>query len=85
MDERVEEVREEGPQRFIAKSTPVDALERTRLQRFKDFVTACKRVLRVTKKPNREEFKGIVKISGAGILIIGAMGFLVSIVKDFFF
>ena len=49
----------------------------TTLTRFKSFITQCKRVFRVTKKPSKEEFKVIVKISGLGIAIIGVIGFLI--------
>ena len=44
--------------------------------RFMDFVAECKRVLRVTKKPNKFEFKTIVKVSGLGTIIIGLIGFI---------
>jgi protein translocase SEC61 complex gamma subunit len=37
------------------------------------------RVWRLLKKPSMEEFKLTAKISAAGLLIIGAMGFLISI------
>ena len=49
----------------------------TLFTRLKSFFTQCKRVFRVTKKPSREEFKVIVKISGLGIAIIGLLGFLI--------
>ncbi|MBW3015279.1 protein translocase SEC61 complex subunit gamma [Candidatus Woesearchaeota archaeon] len=48
--------------------------------RIKHFLVECKRVLKVTRKPTNEEFKVIVKVSGLGMLIIGAVGFLVSII-----
>lgn len=35
------------------------------------------RVLKITRKPDREEFMMSAKVTGAGILIIGAIGFLV--------
>ncbi|MCU0637435.1 MAG: protein translocase SEC61 complex subunit gamma [Methanothrix sp.] len=35
------------------------------------------RVLRLARKPSREEFKMIAKISMAGIGLIGTMGFLI--------
>ena len=35
------------------------------------------RVLRLARKPNREEFNMIAKISMAGIGIIGALGFVI--------
>lgn len=53
-----------------------------RWQRLKEFVKECRRVLKVTKKPNREEYKTIVKISGSGILIIGFMGFLIFFARE---
>ncbi len=53
--------------------------------RFKEFVTECRRVLMVTKKPTNLEFKQIVKVSGLGILLIGLIGFLVQTIKTLFF
>lgn len=35
------------------------------------------RVLKITKKPDRDEFEMSAKVTGAGILIIGAIGFLI--------
>ena len=49
------------------------------------FVKECLRVLRITKKPTKEEFKTISKVSGLGILIIGLIGFLISLVRSLFF
>ena len=40
------------------------------------------RVLKVTKKPSNEEFKTIVKVSGLGMLVIGLIGFLITLVKE---
>ncbi len=48
----------------------------------KEWWTDCLRVLRTTKKPDKEEFKTIVKVSGIGILIIGAIGFLVHLLNE---
>jgi len=48
------------------------------------FFKECKRVLKVTKKPNMEEFKTIVKVSGLGIAIIGLLGFMINIIKMYF-
>ena len=45
------------------------------------FLKECRRVLRVTKKPNSTEFKTIVKVSAAGMLLIGLIGFVVQMVK----
>lgn len=46
----------------------------------KSFIKESLRILKITKKPNREEFKVIVKISGIGILLIGFIGFVITIV-----
>jgi protein transport protein SEC61 subunit gamma-like protein len=35
------------------------------------------RVLKLTKKPSREEFLMISKVAGLGILAIGLMGFII--------
>lgn len=48
--------------------------------KFSRFVKECIRVLKITKKPTKEEFKTISKISGLGILIIGLIGFLVHVI-----
>lgn len=35
------------------------------------------RVLKLTKKPTKEEFNLIAKVAGAGILLIGFIGFII--------
>lgn len=45
-------------------------------QKIKEYLGECYRVLLVTKKPNKIEFKTVVKVSGLGILAIGLIGFL---------
>jgi len=55
------------------------------LTRFKSFVIECIRVFKVTKKPSRDEFKAVVKVSGLGILFIGLIGFIVHILWVTFF
>lgn len=45
--------------------------------KFRSFVFKCRRVFKITKKPSKEEFRVIVKVSGIGILVIGAIGFLI--------
>jgi len=39
-----------------------------------------KRVLQITKKPNKEEFKTIIKVTSLGMVLIGVIGFIISIV-----
>jgi protein translocase SEC61 complex gamma subunit len=45
----------------------------------KSFIIECTRVFKSTKKPNKHEFSVIVKVAGIGILLIGAIGFLVQL------
>jgi protein transport protein SEC61 subunit gamma-like protein len=53
--------------------------------KLKGFIEESKRVLIITKKPSKEEFKTIVKASGLGILIIGFIGFVVAMIQQIFF
>ena len=46
------------------------------------FILECKRVLRVTKKPSGSEFKTISKVAGLGIIAIGLVGFLISMINQ---
>ena len=55
------------------------------LERLKEFAKECRRVLRVTKKPTKDEFKTIIKVSGIGVLLIGLIGFIVQVLKQIFF
>lgn len=48
------------------------------------FWTENKRVIRVTKKPDKEEYKIISKVSAIGILIIGGLGFLLALTEEYF-
>ena len=53
--------------------------------KIKSFIQESIRVLKVTKKPDATEFKTVVKVSGLGILIIGLIGFVVTMFKLLFF
>ncbi|MEA4956977.1 Protein translocase subunit SecE [bioreactor metagenome] len=44
------------------------------------FFKECKRVLKVSKKPNREEYVNFSKVTAIGILIIGAVGFVIVLI-----
>lgn len=41
------------------------------------FMANSKRVLRLTKKPNKEEFLLVAKITAIGILLIGVIGYVI--------
>lgn len=50
--------------------------------RLKRFIKETVRVLRVTKKPNKQEYWTTVKVTGIGIGIIGALGFIIFLIKE---
>ena len=52
------------------------------MARFKEFIAECRRVLLVTKRPTREEFKVTVKVSALGIGVLGLIGFIISIIAQ---
>jgi protein transport protein SEC61 subunit gamma and related proteins len=41
-----------------------------------------KRVYKITKKPDKVEYASIVKVTGLGILLIGAIGFAIFLVVE---
>jgi protein transport protein SEC61 subunit gamma and related proteins len=51
----------------------------------KKFIKETIRVLRVTKRPDRQEFQGLVKVTGLGIAIIGTIGFIIFLIKQLLF
>jgi protein transport protein SEC61 subunit gamma and related proteins len=53
--------------------------------KLKAFIGECLRVLRVTRKPDKTEFSTIVKVSGLGMIIIGFIGFLITMIKELVF
>jgi protein transport protein SEC61 subunit gamma and related proteins len=46
------------------------------------FIRQCRRVLHVSKKPDREEFQNVAKITGLGIILIGVIGFVISLIAQ---
>ncbi|MCS3901624.1 protein translocase SEC61 complex subunit gamma [Methanococcus voltae] len=45
----------------------------------KNFINQCQRVLKVSRKPTREEYINISKVTGLGICLLGAVGFAVHV------
>lgn len=45
--------------------------------RFKGKLSQYKRVVSIARKPEKEEFVSSVKITGTGILLVGAIGFII--------
>ncbi len=55
------------------------------LYKIRKFILEYKRVVTVTKKPTREEFIVIVKVSGLGILAVGLLGFIIQMIEALIF
>ena len=53
------------------------------ITKLKSFIEKCKRVWMVLKKPTKDEFRKIAIVSATGILVIGVLGFLISIIMKF--
>ena len=47
--------------------------------KLKEFFQQCGRVFRISRKPTMEEIKQVSKISALGLLVIGMIGFLITI------
>jgi len=50
---------------------------------FRPFISKCIRVWHVLRKPTKEEFITVAKVSAIGILAIGLVGFIISIIMGF--
>jgi len=48
------------------------------LSKIKSFILQSKRVWHVLKKPTKQEFLTVAKVSAIGILALGAVGFIIS-------
>lgn len=49
------------------------------------FLKQCERVLKVSKKPDADEYKTVAKVTGVGIIIIGVIGFIITILSQVLF
>jgi len=54
------------------------------LTKAKSFLIKCRRVWHTLKKPTRKEVEQIAKVSAIGILILGALGFILSMAMKAF-
>lgn len=53
--------------------------------KIKEFFSECIRVLKITKKPTRDEYKVVVKVAGLGMILIGLIGFVIVMIKVLLF
>ncbi len=79
------EPQQELPKRLEEQPKQVGAPIPGKMARLKAFMLECQRVLRVTKKPDKQEYLTIVKISAIGMAIIGVVGFAVHFLKEILF
>lgn len=75
----------ELPKRLVSQTKRIGGAFPAGWGRLKTFWLECKRVLRVTKKPDKQEFATIVKVSAIGMAVIGVIGFLIHMVKELLF
>ncbi len=54
------------------------------MESIKSFLNKCKRVWHTLKKPSKEEFEKIAKVSAIGILILGLIGFIIALIMKIF-
>jgi len=52
------------------------------INKLKNFTKECGRVLKITKKPNMKEYKMTLLVTGVGILLIGFIGFLITMANQ---
>ncbi|EKQ55749.1 MAG: protein translocase SEC61 complex gamma subunit, archaeal and eukaryotic [Methanobacterium sp. Maddingley MBC34] len=46
------------------------------------FIKQCQRVLKVSRKPDKEEYINVAKVTGIGIILIGVIGFIIIIIAQ---
>jgi protein transport protein SEC61 subunit gamma-like protein len=44
------------------------------------FLYECKRVLQVARKPDKDEYWTVAKVTGLGVAVIGLVGFVIMLV-----
>jgi protein transport protein SEC61 subunit gamma-like protein len=54
------------------------------IEKIRSFLLQCSRVWTILKKPSMQEIKIISKVSALGILAVGFIGFVISIVMHAF-
>lgn len=62
-----------------------DSNSKSFLAKAKRFLKQTIRVLRITKKPGKEEYLTVVKVTGLGMAVIGLVGYLIFMIKQLIF
>lgn len=50
------------------------------ISKITNFIQQARRVLLVSNKPDKHEFRQSVKITGAGIVLLGIVGFIIFLI-----
>ncbi len=50
------------------------------IEKLKGFITQARRVLLVASKPDKDDYKQSAKITSLGMVIIGALGFVIFLI-----
>ncbi len=48
----------------------------------REFLHQAKRVLQVAKKPDSDEYLNVAKVTGLGIVLIGVIGFVITLISN---
>ncbi len=59
--------------------------EEVQPNKVKRFIKETIRVIRITKKPGKEEYQSLVKVTAIGIALIGLLGFIIFLGKELLF
>ncbi len=78
-DKQSEQQRTQQPQETTRQNTE------EKPSRLKRFIKEALRVLRITKKPDKEEYKSLVKVTGIGAAVLGIIGFILFLFKQLLF
>lgn len=54
------------------------------IEKIKTFFVKSVRVWHILRKPDAQEYKSIAKIAAIGILAIGLLGFIISVIMNIF-
>lgn len=54
-------------------------------EKLSSFFQQCVRVWHLLRKPTKEEFKAVSKISAIGLGLIGLLGFIITIIMNFIY
>ena len=54
----------------------------SRWTRLTSFYQQCPTVFKLTRKPTNEEYRTIVKVCAIGMAVLGALGFIISVINQ---